>query len=89
MPGMLTCDQHPGMIRLGERHRVEAGVGGHLAWGHPDGPDGHQGHPTATARALQQLAGSSAQVPDDWHLPLSGVLRGERTKDESRVIQPH
>lgn len=74
MPGMLTCDEHSGVIRLGERHRVEAGVGGHLPWGHPNGPDRHQGHPTATARALQQLAGSSAQVPDDWHLLLSGVL---------------
>lgn len=78
---VLTCDEHPGMTRLGEGHRVEAGVRGHLAWGHPDGPDRHQGHATATARALQQLPGSPAHVPDDyWHLLPSGALRGERQK---------
>lgn len=64
----LTCDEHLGVVRLGEGHGVEAGVRGDLAGREADGPYGHCDWLTATSWAQEGLLSHLAECSDKRHL---------------------
>lgn len=72
----LTCNEHFGVVGLGEGHRVEACVGRDLAGGEADVSDSDCDWLAAAGRGLQDLVRHSAQGSQDWHFHLSGTKHG-------------
>lgn len=73
MGGGFTCNQDPGVVRLREGRRVEAGVRGDLPGGEADVSHGHgEGLAAARRRAEQGLLGHLAEGSDEGHICVWG-----------------
>ena len=81
----LTCDEHLGVVRLRERHRMETRIRRDLARGKADASHGHSQRLAPTPWSEEGLLGHLAEGSNYRHLD-SHLLKGESSIRMSHVM---